>query len=100
MSQFNLQPTINKPTRIVKNQQPSLIDNIFVNSLDKDIITGNLVSKITDHMPNFMIMKDQSVSQNKKLRDKKRSFKNFNQDEYQKDIESINILPALHLYGE
>ena len=58
MAAFNLQATINKPTRIVRNQKPSLIDNFFTNALDKNIVTGNLVSKITDHMPNFLIMKN------------------------------------------
>ena len=57
MTQFNLQPTINKLTRIVKNQRPSLIDNIYINSLEKIITSGNLVSQISDHMPNFMFMK-------------------------------------------
>ena len=99
MSQFNLQPTINKPTRIVKNQNPSLIDNIFVNTLQKNIITGNLVSKISDHMPNFMIMNDHTLS-SKKLQNKKRSFKNFNTEEYQNDIQSIDITRALHQYTD
>ena len=50
MAAFNLQATINKPTRIVRNQNPSLIDNFFTNALNKNIVTGNLVSKITDHI--------------------------------------------------
>ena len=29
----NLQPLINKPTRVVRNQKPSLVDNFFVNHL-------------------------------------------------------------------
>ena len=99
MTQSNLQPTINKPTRIVKNQKPSLIDNIFVNSLEKKITTGNLVSKITDHMPNFMFMNNHTLG-NKKIPHKKRCFKNYNAEEYQKDMESIDIIPALHMYSD
>ncbi len=99
MSHFNLQPTINKPTRIVKNQQPSLIDNIFINSLDKNIISGNLTSKISDHMPNFLIMNNHSLS-SKNLPNKKRTYKNFKKEEYQKDIQSIDITPALLCYTD
>ncbi len=99
MTQFNLQPTINKPTRIVKNQKPSLIDNIFVNSLEKNIISGNLVSKISDHMPNFMLMNDQSLA-SKKMQNKKRCYKNYNAEEYRKDIETIDITPALLRYTD
>ncbi len=99
MSTFNMQPTINKPTRIVNKQKPSLIDNIFVNSLDKDITSGNLVSKISDHMPNFIIMNDYCLP-NKKFRNKKRSYKNYNTMEYQKDIDSIDLSPALQIYKD
>ena len=95
MASRNLQPTINKPTRIVRNQQPSLIDNIFTNATDKEIITGNLVSKITDHMPNFIIMKHITFAK-KSIRKRRRSFKNFNLEDYQKDIDSIDLTPAMH----
>ncbi len=83
----------------MKNQQPSLIDNIFVNSLDKNITSGNFLSKISDHMPNFMIMNDHTTS-NKKVQNKKRSFKNYNADSYRQDIDSIDITPALRCYTD
>ena len=47
-----LQPYIIYPTRIVQNAKPSLIDNIFANCIDKDILSGNLIQNITDHLPN------------------------------------------------
>ena len=94
MTASNLQPTINKPTRIIKNQKPSLIDNFFTNAIDKELITGNLVSKITDHMPNFMIMKTVNFTK-KTCNNKKRSFKNFNLHKYQEDIASIDLTPVL-----
>ena len=62
----SLQPTINKPTRVVNRQRPSLLDNIFTNAIDKDITAGNLTDKITDHMPNFIIMKN-LIFEHKKL---------------------------------
>ena len=35
---------------------PALIDNIFINTLNKNAIGGNHTSKISDHMPNFLIL--------------------------------------------
>ena len=99
MASKNLQPTINKPTRIIKNQKPSLIDNFFTNSLYKEIITGNLVSKITDHMPNFFIMKN-TCFEHKNIKIKRRSFKDFNLADYQNDISSIDLLTALVAYSD
>ena len=34
---------------------PSLIDNIFLNTIENNPISGKLTSKITDRMPNFVI---------------------------------------------
>ena len=46
-----LQPCITKPERIVKYNRPSLVDNIFVNIYDKEIHSGNIIDKITGHLP-------------------------------------------------
>ena len=90
-------PTINKPTRVVKGQKPSLLDNCFTNAIDKDIQTGNITDKISDHMPNFFIMKN-LVFEHKKVNKKVRTFKNFDTVEYRKDDNSIDLTPVLHLH--
>ena len=79
----------------MRNQKPSIPDNIFTNSMDKDIITGNLLSKISDHMPNFMIMKHTKFPKNS-LNRKVRSFKKFIVNNYQEDVASIDISPVLN----
>ena len=89
-----LQPIINKPTRVVKNQKPSLIDNIFINAVDKDITCGNFTSKISDHMPNFMFLKNVTFD-HKKTKKKIRCTKNANIEEYQADLASIDLMPIL-----
>ena len=53
-----LQTTILEPTVITANTRPSLIDSIFTNLYDKTIDSGNLLDKISDYMPNFVIIKD------------------------------------------
>ena len=52
---FCLLPTIDKPTRI-NNNSATLIDNVFVNTFDQQITSGNIVSDISDHYSQFCIM--------------------------------------------
>ena len=48
-------PLILQPTRITSHYN-TLIDNIFSNVLDPDIILGNLTATISDHLPQFAII--------------------------------------------
>ena len=51
LQSLNLTPTIDKPTRVYNNSA-TLIDNIFVNKLDDHILSGNIISDISDHFLN------------------------------------------------
>ena len=51
-------PCITEPTRIADKQKPTLIDSIFVNLLSKELKSGNLIKKISDHLPNFINVKN------------------------------------------
>ena len=53
-----LRPYILEPTRIVANNRPSITDNIFINTIDKKTDSGNITDKESDHMPNFLLIKD------------------------------------------
>ena len=55
-------PHINKPTRI-DSHSSTLIDNIFSNIFDKDIIAGLLYSEVSDHLPIFVICNSNSLSE-------------------------------------
>ena len=48
-------PLILQPTRITSHSN-TLIDNIFSNVNDPDIILGNLSATISDHLPQFVII--------------------------------------------
>ena len=48
-------PLILQPTRITSHSN-TLIDNIFSNVIDSDIISGNLTANISDHLPQFVII--------------------------------------------
>ena len=57
------QPHILQPTRIIESNKPSLIDNIFLNSIEHSTLSGNLITKISDHLPNFYFLKVSISSQ-------------------------------------
>ena len=87
-----LQPFILAPTRIVGNSRPSLIDNIFINTYDKPILSGNFINKISDHMPNFAIVRDILIKTKKiKIRD----MKNFEEEKYLQDLDKFKNLDLM-----
>ena len=48
-------PLILQPTRITSHSN-TLIDNIFSNAIEPDIILSNLTATIPDHLPQFAII--------------------------------------------
>ena len=54
---YHLQPHIIQPTRFSENKKLTLIDNIFFNDLESECTSGNLIPHVTDHLPNFLIIK-------------------------------------------
>ena len=59
-------PQILGPTRITENEQVSLIDNFFINFNDWHCTSGNFFEKISDHLPNFLIIEKLSYHLKKK----------------------------------
>ena len=55
-----------QPTRITSHSN-TIIDNIFSNVIDPDIISDNLNATISDHLPHFAIIPDMfgNISGNK-----------------------------------
>ena len=73
---FNFfQPRILQPTRTTDHSATS-IDNIFLNSLEHLVISGNIVYDLTDHLPNFLIM-DKFTTLPQKVNLYKRDFSTF-----------------------
>ena len=89
-----LHPCITEPTRLIRKQKPSLIDNVFVHFFNKKKISGNLFYKIPDHLPNFVFIKDINNKETK-IKFKIRDMKNFNQDKYLEDLKEIENLNLL-----
>lgn len=48
-------PVINKPTRITP-KTATIIDNIFINNVDRNSINGILMNDLSDHLPVFQVI--------------------------------------------
>ena len=65
-----------EPSKIVANNRASIIDNIFINTIDKKIDSRNIIDKVSDHVPNFLLVKE--ITETKKYQKMKiRDMKNF-----------------------
>jgi len=100
MSSFLL-PTILLPTKINKGPD-TLIDNIFSNQYNPDIISGNLTLPISDHLPSFCIFpKPNQNHLPKKHNMYKRDRKNFKDKEdfmlFREDFLEINWFEKLEI---
>ena len=88
--QNNFQLCIAEPIRIIDGNKPSLIDNIVSNSLEHTI-SGNLFENISDHMPNFVIIKNvKYTKKNKNVR--RRNMKLFDPVKFQHDLHNSILL--------
>ena len=54
MTSNSLYPLISKPTRIT-NSSATLIDNIFTNNLEYNMVSGIFYVDLSDHLPVFQI---------------------------------------------
>ena len=62
MMNFNsLLPYIRQPTRVTDIRSATLIDNIFANIFNFNTISGNLITKLSDHLPQFLIIEDLKI---------------------------------------
>ena len=66
MNSSFLRPCFLGPIRIVAKNRPNLINNIFINTTDKKIDSGNIIDKVSVHMPNFVLVKDITQTKNMK----------------------------------
>lgn len=91
MSSNLMQAHILGPSRARAGCKPSLVDNIFINNLDIECTSGNLYHKISDHMPNFIIM--ENIEYLRKVDNKIiiRDMSEFNENNFLEDIDTYKI---------
>ena len=85
----SLLPCIHHPTR-VSEQRGSIIDNIYTNATNANITSGNILMQITDHFPQFMILKNTHVSHSKS-ESFKYDYSRFKEDSFVEDFNQIDF---------
>lgn len=67
LASYNFLPYITRPTRITPDSA-TIIDHIFLKSpnkdLDSSVISGNLFCDISDHLPNFLLIRQKNNKKN------------------------------------
>ena len=69
----------------------TLIDNIFQNIIEEDIISGNITTTLSDHYIQFLLFKNKIKSQtNIKKANFGRNYKSLNKDFFEYDLRTQN----------
>ena len=75
-----LLPHILQPTRVT-NYSATVIDNIFSNNTEHDTISDNILSRISDHFSQFLVMDKVNIDY-KRCSFAKRDFSNLNEEKF------------------
>ena len=93
MGVYCFQPHIIQPTRVT-GHSATLVDHMYFNPCDHFTISGNLLSDISDHFPNFLIINKISCRYHKPAI-YRRDYSNFKEDKLLEEVQQINWENAL-----
>ena len=88
LSSLGFRPLILQPTRVTSSSA-TLIDNIFINSLETESFGGNITTSISDHFSQFCMIDILKKAKHVSVPLKQRTFRNFNDDEVSADMLKI-----------
>ena len=95
----NFLPGITHPTRISSNST-TIIDNIFANLTNSKITSGNILTHISDHFPQFLILENANIS-HKKQDLLKCDYSSFNEHSFLNDLNYFNNCNDInHIYNK
>ena len=78
MLEYNYHPCITEPTRITNTNKTTLIDNIFINTLESPLSSNILEHVSYDHLPNFIIVEHEQIKNLTKIKKRDKSFNEIN----------------------
>ena len=81
-------PFIHQPTRII-DSSATLIDNIFSDNIEDESISGNLFIKLSDHLPQFLII-NRTEDRHKQANFYKHDYQKFDKESFQDDFSLQN----------
>ena len=98
-----LLPYINTPSRVIPHSTHSktLIDNIFSNMIEDSSVSGNLVTTISDHYGQFLLMKN--LNNKKKITKTEvyhQEFQNINEKRLESDLQNTSWDNVLEVHSE
>ena len=82
-------PYIIHPTR-VSDHSSTIIDNIFSNVCNLDTKSGNILTQIADHFPQFLIVR-KTMSANKTMAYYQHDYSKFDQESFLADFKNLNF---------
>ena len=82
-------PLILHPSRVVENQNPSLIDNIFTNNTNSIILSGNIYLTISEHFSQFASLQHDRIDV-KNIDMYARNYSNYSDEKFRDDV-SIQV---------
>ena len=98
MFSASLKPHITRPTRIT-HRSKTIVDNIFTNFSDEDVVFWNLTYSTSDHLAQFWIYPNKTLSDQKLKKDIHRKYlKNLDKRKFKEKIENIDWNQLLAAY--
>ena len=91
-----LLPYISTPSRVTTHSR-TLIDNIFSNNIEDGLISGNIISTISDHYAQFLLMKNMKIKQRETTDIYRHDFTNFNEVQFKSELCNIDWKSVLEI---
>ena len=91
-----LLPYISAPSRVTTHSR-TLIDNIFSNNIEDGLISGNIISTISYHYAQFLLMKNMKIKQKGTTDIYRHNFKNFNKIQFESELYSVDWKSVLEI---
>ena len=82
---YGFLPQIIQPTRVVANQSPSLVDNIFTNNINDEITSGNIFLTFSAHFSQIVTVKREKMDY-KAQKIYIRDYSKFSSESFRDDI--------------
>ena len=92
-----LQLHVLQPSTISSNNKPTLSNNIYLNSIEHEILSGTLVLKISDHLPNVIFCNNITLKSRCKNRGFYHDCGNFEKESYIHDLRKSKLDECLIL---
>ena len=89
MYSYGLLPQITQPTRVTDNTA-NIVDNIFTNTMDNNILSGNIITDFSDHYLQFVSVIKEKIDY-KSIKMFKRDYSKFSEDSFRDDVSIQNF---------